>query len=393
MSPVAQNRAALRSIHVVPAITEESSGPSYSVRRLCEALVEAGEEVTLAALDLAPMASPPAFLKVFPLGAGPRRLGRSPAMRRWLATEAASGRVDIVHNHGMWQMSAVYPGAATRKYAVKLVASPRGAFSEWAMEHGTRLKRVFWPLLQRPSLRRAACFHATADSECEDIRRLGFDQPVAVIPNGVDIPPPAKSRATENKIVLFLGRLHPKKGVDVLLRAWGLVQDAFPAWQLAIAGSDTGYYGASGYLAELQELTRKLKLNRVLYLGELHGAEKESAYRKAGLFVLPTHSENFGLTVAEALAAGVPAVVSRGAPWAGLDARGCGWWIETGVDPLAECLRKAMALPANELASMGARGPGWMREEFSWERAADRMHLTYRWLLDGGSVPKWVRLK
>jgi glycosyltransferase involved in cell wall biosynthesis len=378
-------------IHTVPAISSESSGPSYSVVRLCESLITRGEKVTLAAMDLAPMSSPPSFLKTFPVGVGPRRLGRSPAMRRWLYEQVQSKSVDLLHNHGMWQMNGVYPGWAARKGNLSLVVSPRGAFSEWAMAHGSAMKKVFWPALQRPALEHAACFHATADSEYEDIRRLGFRQPVAIIPNGIDIPALDAKTHNDSRTLLFLGRIHPKKGLDLLLPAWQQVQHRFPEWRMVIAGDDYGFFGASGYLNELQNLVQKLDLKRIEFVGELRGSEKTQAYHDAELFILPTYSENFGMTVAEALAAGTPAIVSKGAPWKGLQANGAGWWIDIGVDSLTEALSVALGEPPSVLAQRGLRGREWMIRDFSWDTIGDQMDQTYRWLLNGGATPAWIR--
>ena len=134
----------MRVIHVVPAITEEASGPSYTVVRLCQSLIKSGEDLKLAALDWSPYPSMPDFMKVFPLGIGPRRLGRSPEMSRWLIGETTSGRVDVIHNHGMWQMNAVYPAWAARHGNVQLVYSPHGALSKWAMRHGSKVKKFFY---------------------------------------------------------------------------------------------------------------------------------------------------------------------------------------------------------------------------------------------------------
>ncbi|MBM4231725.1 MAG: glycosyltransferase, partial [Gammaproteobacteria bacterium] len=175
-------------VHVLPSVSEEASGPSYSVVRLCESLAEAGDTVTLTAMDWAPITNPSPVLRTFPMGLGPRRLGRSPAMARWLDEQARSGRISVLHNHGMWQMNAVYPGRVASRHGTPYMVSPRGTWSEWAMSNGSLLKRPFWHIVQRPSVDCVTCFHATADSEYEDIRRLGFRQPVAVIPNGVDIP-------------------------------------------------------------------------------------------------------------------------------------------------------------------------------------------------------------
>lgn len=377
----------MRVIHAVPAITEESSGPSYSVVRLCGSLIEEGQDVTLVALDWGPMDSQPPFLKTFPLGLGPLRLGRSPMMKRWLDEQALSGKVDVLHTHGMWQMNAIYPRWAASKGKITLVASTRGALSEWAMQNGSAVKRVFWPLVQRRALTAATCFHATAESEYEDIRRMGFRQPVAIIPNGIDVPPFESKQGGMVRTLLFLGRVHPKKGLDMLLPAWQAVQDRFPDWRLMIAGPDNG-----GYLDEMQHLAAQLHLKRIEFSGELKGREKLEAYRRADIFVLPTYSENFGMTVAEALAAGTPAIVTHGAPWEGLNQHDAGWWIEVGKDSLVACLEDALARSHDALAEMGLHGRNWMQRDFSWPYVAQRMVATYEWLVgDRSTTPVWIQ--
>ena len=377
----------MRVIHVVPAITEEASGPSYSVVRLCESLIETGMDVQLAALEWssAPVSLP--YLKTFPLGIGPRRLGVSPSMRKWLEAETDSGRVDLIHNHSLWMMPNVYSGRACRKGRCRLVVSPRGTLSAWALGRSALQKRIFWRLLQGPAVAGAACFHATAESEYDDIRRLGFRQPVCIIPNGIDLPRLEPKPSGPLRQLLFLGRLHPIKGVDILLRAWRAVEHRFPDWELHVAGPDNG-----GYLAEMQALAGQLRLERFVFRGPLYGDDKRRAYTEASLFVLPTHSENFGMTVAEALAAGTPAIVTRGAPWAGLAERRAGWWIDIGVDPLVACLEQALSTAPQRLAEMGLAGHEWMKRDFSWQRIGVQFLETYRWLLDGGKSPPWVRL-
>ena len=377
----------MRVIHVVPDINKEAAGPSYSVPKLCESLISADVDVQLAVLDSAGTPVHLQYLKTFTYGLGPRRLGFSPKMRRWLKQEAESGNADIIHNHSLWMMPNVYPGNAVRDSNCRLVVSPRGTLSAYALRLNALQKNIFWHLLQATALRRASCFHATAMSEYEDIRRLGFKQPVCILPNGIDVPPLEQLAAGVRRKLLFLGRIHPKKGIDNLLHAWQALEYKFPDWDLHIAGPDNG-----GYLAMMQTLSNELGLKRVIFVGPLFGEAKLHAYRTADLFVLPTHSENFGMTVAEALAAGTPAIVTKGAPWSGLEKQGAGWWIDIGVDPLIACFEQALASTPVQLAEMGLSGRKWMLRDYSWEGVSAQLLQVYRWLVEGGETPLCVRL-
>lgn len=372
-------------LHILPAIGIEHSGPSYSVPALCEALIGQGVQTTVAVLDWIPGIQAPGYVKRFPLGLGPRRLGRSPAMAHWLVEQVRAGRTEILHNHSLWMMPNVYPAWARRRSDVRLVVSPRGTVSGWALNHHAFRKRVFW-LLQRETLERADAFHATAQSEYEDIRRLGYQQPVCVLPNGIDIPPLVKESGSQRRTLLYLGRIHKIKGIDLLLQAWAVLEPRFPDWDLIIAGPDDG-----GYLAEYRTLAGRLRLARVRFPGALYGADKLAAYRRASLYVLPSHSENFAMTVAEALAVGTPVIVTKGAPWSGLIDHDAGWWIETGVDPLIAALEAALALPEERLRVMGENGRTWMERDFSWANIARQMAAFYAWLLEGGPKPACVR--
>jgi glycosyltransferase involved in cell wall biosynthesis len=307
-------------------------------------------------------------------------------MKQWIASSIETPSIDLLHNHSLWMMPNVYPGWEGRRSNMPLVVSPRGTLSEWAFSSGSMIKKVFWPLLQRPALRATTCFHATANSEYEDIRRMGFRQPVAVIPNGIDIPLPKQTNNSDKRTLLFLGRIHPIKGVDMLLEAWSIVSPRFLEWQLRIVGPDNG-----GYLVSMQNLTAELKLARVEFSGPLYGEAKLKAYREAELLILPTHSENFGMTVAEALAAGTPAIVSKGAPWERLVSEGAGWWIDMGLDPLVASLENVLACPREALHAMGEKGRAWMQRDFSWTKIAQKTCETYQWILHGGDTPDWVR--
>jgi len=188
-------------------------------------------------------------------------------------------------------------------------------------------------------------------------------------------------------MLLFLSRVHPKKGIETLLRAWARVEGQNPDWDLKIVG-----VGAPEYLDDLSTLVAKLGLSRASLPGPLYGTDKQKVYDEADLFILPTHSENFGLVVAEALASGCPAIVTRGAPWAGLEQHGCGWWIAHSVEEMATTLQDALKRPAAELSEMGTRGRLWMQKEFSWRGISEQMAEAYEWTLHGGRVPTCVRV-
>lgn len=376
------------SVHIVPHIGHEASGPSYTVPRLCSALVAAGHTTKLAVLGPQQEKETFDFVQHFPYGLGPKRLGVSPKMKHWLRHMGHAGNIGIIHNHSLWMATNVYPAKAVRNSACRLVVSPRGSLSEWALEHSKWRKKILWPVFVEPVMRQATAFHVTADSEYIDIRRLGFHQPIAIIPNGIDIPEIEKPKSCRKEMrkLLFLGRIHEKKGIHQLLQAWQRVQARHVNWQLVVAGPDNG-----GYLQKMKVLAEELGLQRCIFPGPIYGEEKLNAYRQADIFVLPTYSENFGMTVAEALAAGTPAIVTKGAPWAGLATQRAGWWIDIGVEPLVAALEKALATEPETLEEMGRLGREWMIRDFSWDKIAADMGAFYEWLINGGNLPNCVR--
>jgi glycosyltransferase involved in cell wall biosynthesis len=286
-------------------------------------------------------------------------------------------------------MPNVQVGWAARRGRKPLIMSPRGMLSQAALSFSRRKKQVIWSLLQGSIMRHAACLHATSEAEYIEIRAAGLSNPVAIIPNGIDIPTcRAERRADIGRIrtVLYLGRIHPKKGLDRLVDAWSQIESKVPAWRLQILGP-----AESGYDAELRAQVARLGLTSVSIDDAIYGDAKLSAYRRADLFVLPTLNENFGLTVAEALAAETPVIATMGAPWSGLKSEGCGWWIDHGADLLASTLARAMDTNADELRAMGQRGRAWMERDFSWRRVAEDMLDVYRWLASGAEAPALVR--
>ena len=351
---------------------------------LAEALARVGRRVELltragpdgARPELAP---DPALVPThaIPVGPGSRR-GRDFAFARALSAtlraRLGQGGVQAVHDAGLWLPANHAAATEARRAGVPFVASPWGMLEPSALGYRAWRKALAWRLFQRRDLAGAALLHAISEMEAETFRGAGLANAVAVAPNGVDFPPALPLRPMTSappRTALFLSRLHPKKGLADLAAAW---REARPAgWRMLVAGPDE-----SGHRAEIEATVRSLGMaNEWEFAGPVDSARKWELYAAADLFVLPTHSENFGLVVAEALAAGCPVLTTRRAPWPGLLDHACGWWIDPGWETLASALREACALTDSARRAMGARGAEWVRREFTWESAATTLAAAY----------------
>ena len=390
----------LRICQVVASINRDVGGPSVSVPALASALAGRGMEVTLATLDYSRHGAqtPVPGVELLSLAAPwltQAGRGWNPPLRRKLL--AAAQNADIVHNHGLWMFPNLYARQAAQRAGKPLVISPRGMLEQWSLGRSRAKKFLAWHAFEKENLRAAKMFHATSTAELESLRRLGLSQPVAVIPNGVELPDLAAvpSRAVlENRFpelvgkqwLLFLSRLHPKKGVNELLRVWQKLAPQFPGWHLVLVGPDLDGHGE-----QLRRTAQALNLGKqATFTGRLEGAEKSAALGNAELFVLPTRSENFGLAIAEALAHRVPVLTTTGAPWRELLTERCGWWIEPNETALAATLSEALKLPSSIRREMGERGRILVDKKYSWSKAAEQMETAYRWLLHSGSQPDCV---
>jgi len=381
----------MKSVQILSSLDAEAAGPSYTVPGLARALIDQGHEAEVhtlgqpgsvidQGLQITRHAPDPVLLPIL------ERLGRSRGMRSALLKSDAA----VFHSHGLWMMPNVYPGIAAQLLRRPFVLAPRGMLGREAMQFSPCAKRVFLALWQARSLSRVSCFHATAESEYEDIREFGLSQPVAIVPNGIDLPPLVPQDRLElekdGPFVLSLGRVHRKKGLDRLISAFALVAAEYPQWSLRIVGPDEG-----GYSEQLKNQIQQSGLSgRVSIELSVFGEKKFSLMRQARVFALSTLHENFGMTVAESLAVETPVISTHGAPWSGLAEHRCGWWVAHGPEPMAAALREAMLMPSETLRSMGAAGRDWMARDFAWEGIGAKMSATYKWLHGIGPQPAWV---
>lgn len=375
----------MKVIQVVPSIGAESSGPSYSVPAMCKGLVGCGCEVELHILAPKPERDFPFKVMDYPaLGFPTRRLGRSPAMLRSLCDGCKTA--SIIHNNSLWMMPNIYPALAKGGTKCKLVNQPRGTLSSWALENSKWRKRIIGWCGQFAALKASDMWVATSKEEYDDIRILGYGQPVVILPNGVDLPQVGCSKKAARRRMFFLSRIHPKKNVEMLIRCWARLECRFADWDLSIVGPDKGNH----YADEMKGLARSLGCKRVTFEGELNGDEKYRFMAESECEILPTHSENFGMVVAEALACGTPVICSRGAPWKGLTDEKCGWWIPTNIAAFEDTMSDAMSSSREELAAMGARGRDWMRRDYDWNAIGAKLKASYEWLLGLGDRPVCV---
>lgn len=317
------------------------------------------------------------------------RLSLGSTCRRLVERERFDS-VDIVHGHGLWCGASLAAACIASRLECPLVISPHGMLEPWARRHHRHRKRIAWMLAERAVLSRADLLQTMSTAEAGAVRAAGLFQPIVVHPVGIDIPiaqPQILERKTQrgpSRTCLFLSRLHPIKGLPLLLHAWARVRPV--GWQLTVAGPDQ-----HGHRAEMVGLANRLALDgSVAFIGPVHGQTKWNLLADADLFVLPSHSENFGVAIAEALAAGTPVITTTGTPWSMLPASGAGWWVPPDVVSVAAAVRDATRLPHADLREMGDRGRQLARSRCDWSAIAPMVQDAYRWLLHGGPVPSSV---
>lgn len=335
-----------------------------------------------------------------PLGAaevfaarGPLALGWAPKLS--VSLEARSS--DILHLHGLFTWSSEVARRFGRRTGRPVVVSPHGMLEPWALARAAWKKRLFRVLIEDDNLRRAACLHALCEHEAAQLRSLGLSNPVAIVPNGVDLPDPDASatpfletfpRARGRRLILFLGRLHPKKGLPHLVDAWARVmrdRSAHRDWLLVVAGPDQ-----LGHSAEIvQRVAERGIVDHVEFTGPLYGTLKESALAAASAFVLPSFSEGFSVAILEAMASRLPVLVTRQCNL-DVEAFGAGFLAEPDVDSVARQLAAFLALSDDERRDMGSRGRREVEARYTWSRVAQDLLDTYRFVMGSDQRPAFV---
>lgn len=361
----------MRIAMVANAISRKGAGIANAVEGLSASLLARGHEVRVFAINDDAWCDDAASWQGAPVSTfntiGPAAIGYAPEMLGAILTFAP----EITHLHGLWMHSARSVAQWSRHSGRPFVISPHGMLASAALGYSPAKKRLARWLYHDRSFREAAGFHASSAREVQEIQSFGIKQPIDLVPHGIELRA-RPERATPGRTILSLGRLHPVKGLDVLVDAWARIESRFPGWDLRIVGPDN-----HGYAAELRIRAKVQGLERLTIEGPVYGDEKFERLAAAGLFVLPSRSENFALTVVESLMMGTPVVASQGTPWSNLVGRGCGAWVPAEPIAFAEAIATLLQCCDSDRNAMGEAGREWVRETFSWAAVAQLAEAAY----------------
>jgi len=329
---------------------------------------------------------------------GPRALRYSPAMER--AACALGDDIAVLHQHGIWTALSRVTARWHSAHKRPTVIAAHGSLDAWALRRSRLKKRLAWLLYEGHNVRMAAALHATSEAELKNFRDFGLRNPVAVIRNGITAAwmdstgdgsrfRLRHSISEDRRLLLFLSRITPKKGLPLLLEALAALRRELRDWLLIIAGVDE-----LGHEQQLKSQAEALGIaGEIRFMGPLYGQEKRDAMAACHLLVLPSYSEGSPMIVLDALGAGMPVLTTHGAPWEDLLRYQCGWWVEISTAALRDALLDIAQRSGDQLRAMGARGKDLVRSRYSWEASARQTTTLYEWLLGRTDAPDFVAME
>lgn len=364
----------MKIIHYIPSIDRTAGGTSTYMQVLAKGLGELVEVHIITHASENPLAMENCTVHYVP--------EYNPFKGSWRkrVTEMMEEvRPDIVHVNCCWMPACAVVQHIAQKHGYKVVLTPHGMLEPWI------IKRHYWTrkvpallLYQKAAVRKADCIQSTAESERDNLLKLGYNKNIKVVRLGIDADGIEMKRSwKKTRQILFLSRVHVKKGINFLIEAAAVLRSELQGYKILVAGE-----GDADYVAEMKRMIADNGLQNIVQLvGGVYGDEKWRLFQTSDFFVLPTHSENFGLAIAESLASGTPVITTVGTPWNDLNDTNSGAWIEIGTQPLVEALRRFLALSDEELEAMGRNGRKLIEEKYSAHVMAKEMMEVYETLI------------
>jgi glycosyltransferase involved in cell wall biosynthesis len=321
-----------------------------------------------------------------------KKLRYSKELRKYLDTNLKDNKDLILHTHNLWNYIPIVAFKVSKKYNVPLVSSIRGSVIQDKIQ-----KRIVWKIFQKQILDYSNVIHVTKKEDLLFLRKQNIKTPIVLISNGVEfdefknLKNKQKSKTNLNldlnkKYILFISRLHPKKGLEYLVNAWIKLALKYKEWDLLIVGPEYNKF----YVQSIKISIKKAKLeNRVIFKGMLKGQDRIDAFGASDLFVLPSHTENFGIAIAEAMAAKLPVITTYGTPWQEIEKYDAGWWVELNQENIDRTLEEALNCSDEELKQKGLNGYNLI-QKYKWEYQAKKMKQVYEWILGYANKPEFV---
>ena len=303
----------------------------------------------------------------------------------------------ILHTHNSWNYIPYIAYKMSIRHNVPLIMAIRSSLYKWSLSQNRLQKQIALVLFQKSALKDATCIHITEPKELDAVRSLGIKTPVALVPNGVEFD---EFKNLKNKInskkslkldvdkkyILFISRLHPKKGLEYLVNAWIKLAQVHRQWDLLIVGPEYD----KQYIEEIKVNIKNNNLEeRVIFTGMLKDQNRVDAFGASDLFALPSHTENFGIAIAEAMVAKLPVITTHGTPWQEIEKYNAGWWVELNQENIDNALEKALSCSDDELKQKGLNGYELI-QKYEWKYQAKKMKQVYEWVLGYANKPKFV---
>lgn len=363
----------MKIIHYIPSIDRMAGGISTYMQVLAKPLGTMAEVhiMTHASENPLPMEN----CKVHDI---PRYRPFSGVWKKAVVDLLDSVRPDIVHVNCCWTPDCAMIQRLAQKRGYKVVLTPHGMLEPWIIKrhYWTRKVPALW-LYQKAAVQRADCVQATAESERDNLLKLGYNSNIKVVRLGIDAESIEMKRSwKKSRQILFLSRVHVKKGINFLVEAADVLRNELQGYKILVAGE-----GEADYVEAMKRMICDRGLQDIVQLiGGVYGDEKWRLFQTSDFFVLPTHSENFGLAIAESLASGTPVITTVGTPWSDLNSAEAGAWIEIGTEPLVKTLRRFLSLSEDELEAMGRNGRKLIETKYSAHVMAEQMLEVYKGL-------------